>query len=270
MSLETAYLLPGAYLLKGDETGFFETYRGVIETPTGKVSAYVKLVGNTTLANEVVSTLLGRGAGLPIPKGYFVHVSAQDYPESKFLKGQRLLSTIAYGSTNANALSFTRQFHIINDDDEADAFVRLFPLWPTWRDAVVFDEWIANCDRNVGNLLIGADNEVWLIDHSHAFTGPNWQGCMLRSGAYTKNRVAEHVGRCVTIKEKYSLGKHVNNLAGKFKQLQVSEIIDASGVNHLLSDVDVQALKRFLSERIELLPAKIANHVDIPNLFPVQ
>lgn len=227
MPLETAHLLPGASLLEGNETGFFETYRGVIETPTGKVSAYVKLVGNTTLANEIVSTLLGRGAGLPIPKGYLVQVLAQDYPDSNFLKGQRLQSTIAYGSSNANALSFTRQFRITNDDEEAETFAQLFPLWSNWRDAVVFDEWIGNCDRNAGNLLMGADNEVWLIDHSHAFTGPNWQGHMLRSEIYTKNRIAEHVKRCVTTQEKSTLGKHVNNLAIRFKQLQVEELIES-------------------------------------------
>jgi hypothetical protein len=33
----------------------------------------------------------------------------------------------------------------------------------------VFDELIANTDRNAGNMLIDADWKLWLIDHSRAF-----------------------------------------------------------------------------------------------------
>ena len=33
----------------------------------------------------------------------------------------------------------------------------------------VFDELIANTDRNQGNMLIDADWKLWLIDHSRAF-----------------------------------------------------------------------------------------------------
>lgn len=267
MTLETAYLLPGASLLEKGESGFFETYRGIIETSTGKTDAYVKLVGSTTLSNEIISTLIGRASNLPIPKGYLVQVSAKDYPNSQFLKGQKLSCTIAYGSENAHALTFGRHYKISSEDDEDEAFRQLLPQWSTWRDAVVFDEWIANGDRNVGNLLIGAKSEVWLIDHSHAFTGPNWQACRLSPSAYTKNRLAEHVERCVSRDDKATLRTHVNCLAGKFKQLNISEIIDASEVKNLIGDDDVQALERFIRERIDMLPAKIAEHIQMPMLF---
>ena len=33
----------------------------------------------------------------------------------------------------------------------------------------VFDELIANTDRNVGNLLWTTDGKMWMIDHTRAF-----------------------------------------------------------------------------------------------------
>ncbi|NKB88990.1 MAG: hypothetical protein GKS06_12300 [Acidobacteria bacterium] len=37
------------------------------------------------------------------------------------------------------------------------------------QEMVVFDELIGNVDRNPGNMLIDADWNVWLIDHTRAF-----------------------------------------------------------------------------------------------------
>ena len=33
----------------------------------------------------------------------------------------------------------------------------------------LFDQLIANIDRNLGNLLIGNDWTIWAIDHTRAF-----------------------------------------------------------------------------------------------------
>ena len=37
----------------------------------------------------------------------------------------------------------------------------------------LFDQLIANTDRNAGNLLIGKNWEVWAIDHTRAFRTQN-------------------------------------------------------------------------------------------------
>ena len=58
MPLGKGFLLPGGTMLQGNESGFFETYKGIIETPNGKVRAYVKLLGPKALANEILSYLL--------------------------------------------------------------------------------------------------------------------------------------------------------------------------------------------------------------------
>ena len=42
--------------------------------------------------------------------------------------------------------------------------------WGQYPEAAVFDEWLANLDRNYSNMLFRA-NVIWLIDHADALGG---------------------------------------------------------------------------------------------------
>lgn len=269
LTLGTGYLLPGAVLLSGADSGFFETYQGIVETPGGKTRAYVKLLGKKALINELVSMLLGRASGLPIPDGLLVTVSAKDYPDSPFLHSQGLQSTIAYGSVSADAPSLARRYSVENDDDEEDAFNALLATWDGWQEAAVFDEWIANGDRHSGNLLLGAKNVIWLIDHSHAFKGPNWHFNDLRPSTYTKNQLAAHVERVMTQSQKYQFKKLINSQISTYKNIPTDEVIDGSKASAFLSTEDVDALSRFISERLDKLPDLLASHIGMPSLSVV-
>jgi hypothetical protein len=57
---------------------------------------------------------------------------------------------------------------------------------------VSFDEWIENCDRNLGNLLERPDGRLSLIDHGWMFRVPIWSPHSLKSSPYKL---------CNTIKE---------------------------------------------------------------------
>ena len=65
--------------------------------------------------------------------------------------------------------------------DSDDILSMLKAHWPEWTSAAAFDELIANADRNTGNLLIGAPDDVWLIDHTHAITGESWTSAGLEA-----------------------------------------------------------------------------------------
>lgn len=269
LSIRTGYLLPGATLLTGPDSGFFETYRGVIETPSGKVQAYVKLLGVKALVNELVSMLLGRASCLPVPEGFLVTVSVDDYPDSSFLVTQGLKSTIAYGSISADAPSLARRYNVGNDDEEEEAFTALLAGWDGWQEAAVFDEWIANGDRHSGNLLIGAKSVIWLIDHSHAFKGPNWHFNDLQPSAYTQNQLAAHVERTMSPSQKYQFKKLINNQVLAYKGIKTDEVIDGSKASTFLSGDDVVALTKFINERVDKLPDLLAKHIGLPSLSVV-
>jgi len=258
--INSGYFLPGGELLVGRESGFFETYKGIVETSTGKVQAYVKMLHKRALAGELVCTVLGQAAGLPVPNGYLIEVRQEDYPESSFLKSQGLKSTIAFGSEELNAPSLARRYE---GSDEA-AFDFLLNTWQRWQEAMLFDEWVANPDRHPGNFLVNGPNDVWLIDHSHAFRGPNWDANDLKAGAYTKNLIATHAGRRMTLPDRHKLLTKLTGIGGDYEKLTVSAIVEESRALHFLSENDLQALRRFLEQRVKELPRLVARHVGIP------
>jgi hypothetical protein len=262
MAIHGGYLLPGAALLQGDDTGFFETYKGVVETETGKAAAYVKLLPKKALANELVCTVLGQAAGLPVPDGYLVQVSVDDYPDSLFLCSQKLTHTLAYGSVDLDSPSLARKFGADNV-----AFDTLISDWPRWNEALLFDEWVSNGDRHPGNFLVRSPNDVWLIDHSHAFRGPNWYLMDLVPHSPTRNLIAEHAERVLKLPERKQLLDYADQLTAEYESLALSHIMDESRAAYLLSEPDLSAMQNFLARRLKLLPGFIARRVGIPR-FP--
>lgn len=262
MAIQGGYLLPGASLLQGNDTGFFETYKGIIETDTGKSAAYVKLLPNKALANELVCTVLGQAAGLPVPDGFLVQVSIDDYPDSLFLLDQKLTHTLAYGSVDLNSPSLARKFSADNV-----AFDTLISGWSRWNEALLFDEWVSNGDRHPGNFLMRSPDDVWLIDHSHAFRGPNWYLMDLVPHRATRNLIAEHAARLLKLPERKQLLDSADRITAEYELLGLSQILDESRVAHLLSEPDIYAMQNFLVGRLKLLAELVAKHVGIPR-FP--
>lgn len=260
MVIKGGYLLPGAELLRGEESGFFETYKGVIETADGKIRAYVKLLPQKALANELVCAVLGKAAGLPVPEGYLVEVSLDDYRDSPFLTSQKLARAIAFASADLNSPSLARQF---GADDE-EAFNSLLANWKRWEEALLFDEWVANADRHPGNFLVKGPDDVWLIDHSHAFRGPNWYVMDLVPDARTTNLIAHYAAKTLNLPERRQLLDTMDHLSAEYERLAVSQLVDESRASHFLSDSDVNAMRIFLAERVKALPVLVSKHVGIP------
>ena len=80
----------------------------------------------------------------------------------------------------------------------------------------VFDELIANTDRNQGNMLIDRDWKLWLIDHSRAFrlhgtllSPKNVRRCdrdlLMRMKALTRQAIDEELGDYLTDSERDAL-----------------------------------------------------------------
>lgn len=112
-----------------------------------RVRAYVKAVPLRELAVEIVCALLLDSLGLPGARPILVSMPRGD-PQ--------------YGATILPAAPFA---HTLARDGTARARLR---TWPHLTQAVCFDEWIANPDRNGGNILHDGRDKFWLIDHGLA------------------------------------------------------------------------------------------------------
>jgi len=255
-------LLPGAALLPEEQKGVNETYRGPIETAAGRTFAYVKLLDVKELINELVSSVLGRTLGLPIPPGYIVLVSRDDYPESEFLLTQGQDKALAFGVQAIGHPDLKRRIRI-----EGEFVLReLVQTWTGWCDAMTFDEWIANVDRHVGNLLLGAPGEVWLIDHSHAFTGPRWTPGDLQPAVAVENQIAKFVAPRLALPERHRALRRATEISEECKKIDADEALKEGFTAAFAADDELQALRNFIAKRVDELVRLISMRVGLPVL----
>ncbi len=116
--------------------------------------------------NEIVGYLLAHHLNLPQPKGYLLLLSP-DEQKSKFnIQGQPKNTRPVWATESLDHKSamyhFQRCSKALRDD-----LAKWFNLYGT----VALDDWIANIDRNPGNLLRQSSGKYHLIDHGKLFFG---------------------------------------------------------------------------------------------------
>lgn len=131
------------------------------------VPIYFRLATGSVIAAELVCSLLAQALGLPTPQPYLLEIAADALPESRFLQpGQPRIcvATFDVGGTTFGQLL----------NAQSDYARKLLLHWKHLVPTISFDEWIANVDRNWGNILFVA-NALWLIDHADTLGGSSRQ-----------------------------------------------------------------------------------------------
>ena len=170
-SIELATLLPsvpGPQLVNG--LGVEETWKAAIYAETGPTVAYVKMLEPNQVLSEVVCALVGLAFGLNIPKPFLVHVQRADLSQSRKWNANET-QRICFGSEDARHPSFRQVLHA--QQGHTNALMNQLLNWSGYKETAWFDEWTANVDSHIGNILFDG-TDFWLIDHGHAFTGSRW------------------------------------------------------------------------------------------------
>ena len=265
--IELGYALPGATLL-ADDKGINETYRGLIEVGSARLPAYIKLLPDRQLVNELFASVLGRVAGLPIPRGFLVEVRRSDYPNSPLMIAHGLTVMAAFAVETVACQSALRRL----DLQSPTARERLLRAWPHWYAAAAFDDWIANADRHPGNLLVGAPGEAWLIDHSHAFTGDKWQPMNLQPDVVTGNQLGQTMALWLKPSEKALAMQACHAAVQRFSLVDTGHATRLAHVVTQLSAPDLEALTKFMAARVMSIAPRIESILGLPGLplGPVQ
>ncbi|ESS73981.1 hypothetical protein MGMO_8c01200 [Methyloglobulus morosus KoM1] len=146
------------------DNGKFDAHRVklVFHDSKYEVSAYAKKLRNQEFLVEILSALIGREIGLPIPEP-IIAIS---------LDGNEVL----FASVDVEFPDLTRRLNVDNnklmDTPENSALLKKVSEWIHIYDAIGFDEWIANDDRNLGNILFDGKDKFFLIDHNQAMRLP--------------------------------------------------------------------------------------------------
>lgn len=132
--------------------------------------AYIKVFVaglNTCIINELTGFAIGKACNLPLPN----KIGMLKLPEEFVRESQCCEWAIVVSEVPGDTLKSI--YNSMDHHSFLPIFERLFE-WSRIEDVLAFDDWIANGDRNIGNVVIAGESNYYLIDHSDALVKPNW------------------------------------------------------------------------------------------------
>jgi hypothetical protein len=126
------------------------------------------------LCNEITGYLIAKGCDLPVPKfAGLIKVESQQFNDTTndFSDWAFVVSSLP-GSTPGS-------FYSVSDINNCAALMSLVAGWDKICDAIAFDDWVANEDRHLGNIMVEGKNKISLFDHSNLPITLNWEAKQL-------------------------------------------------------------------------------------------
>lgn len=129
------------------QSGINVAWRAQVQVGRDSMVAIIKCLPAREVYVECLCALLGRAAGLQIPRPMVVSDDELG---------------IVFGSEQ---LPHPDLRHTMLP---SEIWIEQLSAWPALPRAATFDAWVANSDRHQGNLLTDGQGDFWLIDHSEA------------------------------------------------------------------------------------------------------
>jgi hypothetical protein len=244
-------VLKGAVPFKNNNVS--DTYRGPIITEGNQTIAVIKDISAIELANELLSAAIGIKLGLPIPKPILALASKENLTAKNgpMINGERLV----FCSEDVKQPSLAFHYRGANGGYIFEQIIQKISEWDHIGNLYAFDAFIANTDRNLGNILISDNFEFWIIDHAYCFTGPNWkpedlvpadQQVLCKLSHWLTPKMSERY-RTDSASKAASLEHQVRTIDFKFMAL-------ATYLQLLLSAGQIDGVLTFLTDRTPHIP----------------
>lgn len=127
------------------------------------IGVYIRIANPMPVAAELICSVIGRSIGLPIPEPFLVSIDKGALPGSRLLPQEK--PALAFASLDVGGQTFSQLMR-----GDSPATQAMLMKWKHMIPVATFDEWMANRDRNLSNILFVA-NVLWIIDHAEAFHG---------------------------------------------------------------------------------------------------
>ena len=257
--LKVAILLPGATAVSD---GACDNWKGTLRTEEGHdCVAYVKMLPNNQTYTEVISALLAHALTLPMPSVYLVQVEKSVLPDSKEW-GPSESKRYAFATEDVRQPSFAQ---FVRSDN---TMMSKLKSWTYFHKTAVFDEWIANKDRHNGNLLYAGNGEFWLIDHSHALTGPKWDPRTITADSLkaVANQLIDATGPH-TAEEKKDFELEAERESIRYSKISLKTISTDDVISKVFDATTTDAVQTFMTKRASAVIDLICNRIGTPRLL---
>lgn len=231
------------------------THQGWLRDASGKLSrAWFKLftAADRQFVNEITGYLLARHCQLPCPpEAFIVHVPVETlkkiHPGLSFDGPRETLPL--WASRDLEGRSARYHFNT-----PTDLLTKELQGWDFLADAVAFDEWVANMDRNLQNLIYLGKKRWALIDHGHIMGSPAWTA--LDASMRTRNvlKMVAWPGVPIPRQNEDAIITSAESHDAPFSQA-IAEL--RHWWSKLLPESDVKAMESFLLERLTIVPDQL-------------
>lgn len=260
-AVETGRLNEGAELIKRSKSD--EIWRGSLSIDAfTDIPAYFRMGSPRTIVSELICSVLGRALGLPIPRPYLIEVNRATLQDSicwDTLEQQRYTFACAEVSEST---SFSQI--LSHDSDYARQLLR---KWDRYAETVIFDEWIANLDRNHSNILFSA-NIIWLIDHADALggvLGDIHDLAEIQSGSFTNVLLDRHLID-FSLKDKSDLVDLAGEIMTYAAAIDLDSAIACASLESITSLAVAKDVAAFLSSRLAKTVPFLCSRVGLPQM----
>ena len=236
-----------------------EVFRASVRRGDGSfLKAHLKVLEKQPMAVELLCNALAKKLDLPVPECFLVRVKPpqalsfsrsarfDEVPQSEFA---------VFGSATLEHPTLDHFFDASETTQRLLDFIRQIA---DLESAAIFDEWIANDDREERSILVADTNTWWLIDHDLAFNHGIWHPGALAPKRRYDNEFAERLlAPPVPLQKLGEWDKRAKHLTNKGRICDVSSSVEEANSFDFLLPAHAQMLSDFLEERIEHLPELI-------------
>ena len=140
------------------------------------------------ILNEIAGYLLARSCELPLP----THAGVIRVPVG-LLKNQDDFLPYAFVVSEAPGRTPTTICQITDPitSQQLNSVMSMLRGWSKLNDTIAFDDWTANTDRNLQNIVVNGPDKIYLIDHSNLPVQPNWTASDLQPAEKYRNILIE-------------------------------------------------------------------------------
>lgn len=249
-AVQLGLMLPGGVAF--DDKNLNPTWKSPILTnDNGVVTAFVKALPPRKLFVECACALIGQSLGLPIPQPMIVKVTHDSLPD--LLKPDD--EYYAFASIDVGYPSFRRP---ISQDSQL-AMDKLMAFKKTV-DIGLFDEWIANYDRNIGNILYDGGEDFFFIDHELAIPEN-----LPSSQPASRNELLNQYAKKSEF-ERYKISKSCKeNTTAQYSKVPLPLLSEkAYASSYITESADILSIINFLTERIHNLSELVSHRLNLP------
>ncbi|MBC3249404.1 hypothetical protein BFS14_03700 [Serratia fonticola] len=235
------------------------TYLCLVDWPDGvERQSYVKIFEHEKgigIFNEILGYLLTKASDLPVPPKAGILI----LPEGILQMLGVPVSPIAF-VTSKVAGNSPCSYHNIGDMVSYESLRSILDGWSNLHKTIAFDEWVANQDRNLGNLIIDSNGQVTLIDHSNMPVGLLWQPVDLYVDINPVNKLELALRSEPTLPQKMGI---VDGASGQDEALDVALDEILFWCDKLLNKNAKEALVLFLSQRAIFSRARLSKRLGV-------